>query len=136
MSRKAGWLLLLFAIPLLAACSSNSHEEHKSMPNANMAPLVVEILTEAEAFKPGKAGKIEIKVTQGDEVVSDAQEVHFEIWAEGQEDNSETLHGHNDGSGIYSLEHTFEAEGVYYVIAHVTARDMHTMPKQQFTVKP
>ncbi|WP_156509930.1 hypothetical protein [Rossellomorea aquimaris] len=38
------------------------------------------------------------------------------------------------GNGIYTIKKTFKEEGIYYVQTHVTARDMHVMPKKQFVV--
>ena len=37
-------------------------------------------------------------------------------------------------NGIYRLEKSFPQEGTYYIISHVTARDMHNMPKKEFTI--
>jgi hypothetical protein len=76
---------------------------------------------------------IEAHVTQGDEKVEDAKKVEFEIWKTDQETHEKVL-GEHQGEGIYSISSTFLEEGDYFVIAHVTARDMHNMPKQEFTV--
>ncbi|WP_394237526.1 FixH family protein [Niallia oryzisoli] len=78
---------------------------------------------------------IEALVTQGDEKVEDAKKVEFEISKSGQE-NSEKIIGKHQGNGIYSITESFQEAGDYSVIAHVTSRDMHTMPKKEFTVLP
>ncbi|TKC19569.1 FixH family protein [Robertmurraya kyonggiensis] len=76
---------------------------------------------------------IEAKVTYGDEEVTDADEVLFEIWRAHDEEHEkmEIKHAEN---GIYRLEKSFEQEGTYYVISHVTAREMHNMPKTEFVI--
>ncbi|MEQ2529709.1 FixH family protein [Bacillaceae bacterium CLA-AA-H227] len=76
---------------------------------------------------------IEAKVTYGEEEVTDADEVLFEIWRAHDEEHEkmEIKHAEN---GIYRLEKSFEQEGTYYVISHVTAREMHSMPKTEFVI--
>lgn len=138
--KKFKLLFILVAVTVLAACGNgaapdqNTQDTKNNQEVAELLPLEVEILTESDAFEPGEAGEIEAKVTQGDENVDDANEVVFEIWQDGHDDKSETFDGESVGEGVYSLTHTFEEDGIYYVIAHVTARDMHTMPKKEFVV--
>lgn len=137
MLKKLSFFLVVMII--LAACgnedASNQHVlETDQQVEESLQPLEVEILTESDAFDPGKEGKIEVKVSKGDEDVADADEVLFEIWKQGHEDASENFEAENVGKGNYSLNYTFEEDGIYYVIAHVTARDMHTMPKKEFKV--
>lgn len=76
---------------------------------------------------------IQAHVTQGDENIDNADDMEFEIWMEGQEEHFK-VPGESQVEGIYSIEKEFKDEGIYYVIAHVTARGMHTMPKHQFVV--
>jgi hypothetical protein len=80
--------------------------------------------------------RIEAKVTQGEEVVKDADEMKFEIWKDGQtDDQHEKISGKLDKEkGVYYIEKAFDEPGHYHVIAHVTARDMHNMPKVQLEV--
>jgi len=84
---------------------------------------------------PGELGKpvtFEAKVTQGKDQVEDA-EVIFEIWR-AKNDNHEKVEIKHSKNGIYRLEKSFNQEGTYYIISHVTARDMHNMPKKEFVV--
>jgi predicted transcriptional regulator YdeE len=76
---------------------------------------------------------IEAHVTQGDEKVEDAKKVEFELWKSDQESHEKVL-GKHQGNGFYSISQTFQEDGEYTVIAHVTARDMHNMPKKEFSV--
>lgn len=137
MVKKLKPLFLLVALTVLVACGNGdvSDQDAEGADGTDeLLPLEVEILTESDAFEPGVAGEIQAKVWQGDENIDDADEVVFEIWKDGHEDESEHLDGESVGDGIYSLPYTFEEDGIYYVIAHVTARDMHTMPKKEFIV--
>jgi len=76
---------------------------------------------------------IKAKVTQGGLAVKDADEVKFQVGENGQQ-NSEMLDATNQKDGTYSVNYTFKQDGNYYVVAHVQARDMHTMPKEFITV--
>lgn len=59
-----------------------------------------------------------------------------EIWKEGKaDDQHEQVSGKLDKEkGVYYAEKVFDEPGKYNVIAHVTARDMHNMPKIQLEV--
>lgn len=84
---------------------------------------------------PGELDKpvtFEAKVTQGKDQVEDA-EVIFEIWR-AKNDNHEKVEIKHSENGVYRLEKSFNQEGTYYIISHVTARDMHNMPKKEFVV--
>jgi hypothetical protein len=59
--------------------------------------------------------------------------VKFEIWR-AHDENHEKVEIKHAENGIYRLERTFEQEGTYYIISHVTARDMHNMPKKEFVI--
>src|SRR5690554_6751188 len=118
---------------LLVACGQSESEPQVDVEHA-LQPLNVDILTPENAFEPGVEGKIEILVTEGDDPVSDADEVLFEIWEHGQQEESEHIEGELEGDGKYFLTYTFEEEGYYYVVPHVTARGKHTMPRQAFNV--
>lgn len=125
------------ALLLLVACGSTNDNEQQA-PNLDeeqaLKELYVEVLTAEDAFEPGVEGIIEIEVTEGDDPVSDADEVLFEIWEHGQQEDSEKIEGELEGDGKYFLTYTFEEAGIYYVVPHVTARGKHTMPKQEFNV--
>lgn len=135
MKRKALFIFAIFAASLLAACGQGENQDNGNAEAENsLEPLEVEILTESDAFEPGDEGTIEILVTQGEEKVSDAKEVVFEVWKKGEKDNSEEFEADNNGDGNYSFTYNFEEEAVYHVIPHVTARNMHSMPEEQFPV--
>lgn len=86
-----------------------------------------------EEIIPDQEVIVEAHVTQGDEKVEDASEVKFEIFKSGVKE-TEMIKGEHKGEGVYSMKKTFKEEGSYSVVAHVTARDLHSMPKKDFQV--
>jgi protein SCO1 len=118
--------------PKMAMSKNMSGMSNMSMDP--LSPLKVDILGNKDAFKVDKKGLLEIKVTQKNKPVSDAEEVMFEIWKKGDQKGSKTYKGKNSGNGIYSLPYTFNNKGIFEVTAHVTARGSHTMPTKEFSV--
>ncbi|MBM7620912.1 hypothetical protein JOC95_002767 [Bacillus tianshenii] len=131
--KKLSLFISIFAVLLLAACGNNNSDSTKETDEKLPEMVQVEILL-PEKIEPDEEVKIEALVTQGKEKVEDASEVTFEVWKQGQEKDHEMIEGKNDGSGIYSFTKTFEEEGLYFVVAHTTARDMHVMPRVEMTV--
>lgn len=126
--------LLTMLLLILAACSSandhgHDHDHNNQMTLEPTVPVQVEVLTDPAEIKVGLEVRIMAKVTQGDELVDDAERVKFELWMEGQnEDEHVHMDGEHQGEGIYSITYTFDQPGTYYVIPHTDARGMHTMP--------
>lgn len=44
------------------------------------------------------------------------------------------LDGKHKGKGVYAVEKTFETDGVYHIIPHTNARDIHVMPEHKVAV--
>lgn len=121
-------VVLLFAIALiLAGCSKEETEDQ--LPKM----LNVELDITPKSAEVNELVTFKAKVTYGDEKVTDADDVSFEIWREDQEE-SETFETAHSKDGLYVFEKTFNQEGTYYVYAHVTARSMHTMPREEFSI--
>lgn len=112
-------------------CSNGSTKE-ETVPQI----IEVSVKTKPEILIVNKEITIVAKVTQGEDIVDDADEVKFEIWKEGEkEDQHEEVEAKwNKSEGVYYVEKIFEEQGIYNVIAHVTARGMHSMPKVQIEV--
>ena len=72
-------------------------------------------------------------VMYGENAVTDPDDVEFEIWRANDE-NHENIPVEHSGDGVYELEKTFTEEGTYYIYAHVTAENMHSMPKKEFII--
>ncbi|WP_079509416.1 FixH family protein [Mesobacillus jeotgali] len=115
-------LLGLFA----TACTKESAEEEPQFLN-------VELTANPEKTEKNEEITFEAKVTYGSEEVEDAEEVKFEVWRS-QAEKHEKIAAEHAGKGIYRLKKSFEEEGTYYIISHVTARRMHSMPKIEFIV--
>ncbi|MCA0988698.1 FixH family protein [Guptibacillus algicola] len=124
-------MLCLFLV--LAACGQNDNTDKEESGASEPQPLEVSLDTPETAEK-GQELTFSATVTQGDEAVEDASEVMFEIWKEGDKDNSEMVEAEHEGEGVYSIKKTLEEDGTFVVQSHVTARDLHTMPKNKVTV--
>nr|WP_183184561.1 FixH family protein [Anoxybacillus voinovskiensis] len=119
------FFLASFALILIAACSHTEHGEEQAILN-------VKIETKSP-IDVNKATEISCLVTYGNEKVDDADEVKFEIWKQGSEKH-EMLQAKNKGNGKYAVTKTFTEAGTYSIVAHVTARNMHNMPKTDIVV--
>jgi len=117
---------------VLSACNNN--KENNTTEENELKFLDVSIIKPNEKLVADKEYTISAEVTYGDEKVEDANEVKFEIWEKGFEDESEFVIGEHQGEGIYSIQKKFDHDGIFYVVAHVTARDMHNMPKEELLV--
>ena len=132
---KKVFVALSMSVALLVACS-NDADESPIDTNEVVGEIIevkVDILT-PESVDANTAVKLEAKVTQGDEIINDADNVKFEVWESGKRDQALMLDGEFIGEGVFSAETTFDHDGVYYMFAHTNARGMHVMPKQQITV--
>ena len=124
-------LLIIFSIGL-AACNSET-DDNVDMDEEELAVLEVD-LQATDSIEVGETLDILAEVTFGDEIVTDADEVDYEIWEKGEKDDSYFLEADNQEDGTYTAETSFDEDGIYHVQVHVTARDMHTMPEQEVTV--
>ncbi len=87
-----------------------------------------------ETAEVGEEVELEAVVTYGDEKVTDASQMDFEIWERGDEENSETIEAENHEDGTYTIQYTFEDDGIYEMYAHTTAHQLHTMPLKEITI--
>ncbi|MFZ4452958.1 FixH family protein [Salibacterium aidingense] len=121
-------------VMLLSACGQAQEEENStSGEDASMEAIDVEIDMPGKQ-EPETEIEIAASVTQGNDQVTDADEVRFEIWKEGAKENSEEIMAEDRENNRYSISKTFEEDGVYHVTAHVTARDMHNMPTEEIII--
>ncbi|KGX87524.1 FixH family protein [Pontibacillus litoralis] len=130
--------LFLFAILsmlILALTACGNEESNES--EESLEPIEVEVSTDPskEELMPNEDFTIGATVTHKDEPVNDADEVRFEFWQEGQaDDEHEMIDGTLLEDGMYTIDRNVEEAGTYYVIAHVTAREMHNMPKETLQI--
>lgn len=126
MKRLLVILMAVLASVITTACAQQQAEEE---------PQFLDVLLSANPEKAELNEEVtfEAKVTYGTEEVKDADEVKFEIWRSQAEEHEKIVVDH-DKNGIYRLKKAFSEEGTYYIIAHVTARSMHNMPKAEFVI--
>jgi len=122
----------LSMITLMLGACGNKEEVHTDHQTGMMQEVSVEIQTPKE-LPVGEEVILSAKVTQGEEAVNDAH-VEFEVWESGLRDDSVMIDGELTEEGVYESSYTFDHDGVYYMFAHTTARDMHVMPKEELIV--
>lgn len=124
------WMIMMVITALAVIAAACGAEKAEPETNAAGAPEPIEVaLHVPEQTDIKKTVALEATVTQSGEAVSDADEVKFEIWKEGEKENSIMIDSTNAGEGVYTAETAFDEEAAYYVQVHVTARQMHRMPK-------
>ncbi|CAG9610896.1 hypothetical protein BACCIP111899_00068 [Bacillus rhizoplanae] len=126
-------LLITLFITMLALAGCNTKSDETTKKNKSLEEVKVEIKTNPETLKPNEKVEVQATVTQGKEKVTDADDVKFEIWKDGEE-KKEMLDAKNKGNGVYAIDKTFPSDGVYHIIAHTNARDMHVMPEVKVAV--
>lgn len=128
------WLASFVALPLLVGCSSgNEAKQPNEVLDVAALEVKVNILT-PEEVAVNEPIELAAHVQQNGEDVNDADSVQFEVWESGYRDQGQMIDGELDSDGLYKAEITFGHDGVYYMYAHTTARDMHVMPIQQIVV--
>ncbi|WP_064092395.1 FixH family protein [Rossellomorea aquimaris] len=131
--KKLGILMLLGVLSLFLAACGNSNGENSTDEDKKMVQVDANLELPQKA-KKGETVSLSTKVTQGDENVDDAEEVKYEIWKNGKKEESEMIEAKHEKDGVYKAEKAFEEDGMYTVQVHVTARDMHTMPKAEIAI--
>ncbi|MBY7144072.1 FixH family protein [Virgibacillus sp. NKC19-3] len=134
-SKKIWLLTVILAFTLLSACGSDDSTEEavEGDSEEELHELKVEFDV-PETADVDETIEMKANVTYGEEDVADADEVVFEFWEAGNEEDSTMLEAENNEDGTYTAETAFEQDGVYEMYAHVTARTQHTMPKKEVTV--
>jgi hypothetical protein len=123
-------MILIMLLLVVASCSKDkNNQQETSLPEL----LEVQLTINPEKAVANQEITFEAKVTQGEEKVTDADTVTFEIWR-AHDEKHEKIDVKHAENGIYRLEKNFDRDGTYYIISHVSARDMHNMPKKEFIV--
>lgn len=125
------FMLSLLLLVALAACGDK--EDSKKSEEEELKTLDVEFVV-PETAEVGETVELKATVTYGGEKVVDADEVEFEYWLQGNKEESLTVKAHNNEDGTYTAEVSFDADGIYEMYAHTTARELHTMPKISITI--
>lgn len=117
---------------MLAGCQESEMPEDKEVNTVIPESMEASIVIKGKLV-PGKEVILETTVKQGSNLVNEAGEVLFEVRKSGQ-DKREMLEAKNTGSGTYQVMHTFNEQGKFYVVAHVTAKGPHVMPEKEVVV--
>ena len=126
--------VIIFAIMLvISGCGTTEEKQESNSSGEEFVPVTVDISIYPSPIEVKKEITIEATVTQGNEKVEDASDVEFEIWKD-DEKSHEKIKAEHQGNGVYSIKKSFANTGAYHVIAHVQARDLHTMPQRDFDV--
>ncbi len=128
---KKNQLLTIFILLMLTIVAACSQQKEKIVETPQI--LDVQLAVNPVQGKMNEVITFEAKVMYGDKEVSDPDEVTFEIWR-AHDDKHEKIEPKNKGNGVFALEKSFSIEGTYYIYAHVTAENMHHMPKKEFVI--
>lgn len=128
--RLGKWLIFLVLMGGLSACS----QADKPATSAEEPKVLTAKLSAPKQAAKNERAVIKASVLYGDEPVTDADEVEFEVWKSGSKEKSELQKAKHDGKGIYSMEKAFPEDGVYKIQVHVTAKKQHTMPVTEMKV--
>lgn len=129
------WLPLLLVAMLtaaLAACGQT--DKNTSSEDDVLLPLEVE-LTVTEEVGVNEDVQMKAVVSQGEEMIEDADEVVYEVWEEGKKEDSVMIDSVNEKKGVYTATTSFDHDGIFHIQVHVTARALHTMPVKKVVVK-
>ncbi|MET0785333.1 MAG: FixH family protein [Paenisporosarcina sp.] len=127
-----GSLFLSFALSACGAEDKQNHNDHTMSDDEVPEMLMVE-LTVPEKGKTGEEVEFVAMVTQGEEIVEDADEVKFEVLNKSTGEK-EMIDGTLNKDKNYSISYTFKQAGIFDITSHVTARNMHTMPTKTIEV--
>ena len=124
----------ILTVLILGACGETEKHTNHDATSSDEVPEIVEVeLTVPETALAGEAVTFTAKVSQGDEIVEDADEVKFEVHnlSSGEK---EMIEASLNEDKLYTIDYTFKANGTFDITSHVTARSMHTMPYKQISI--
>jgi hypothetical protein len=116
---------------IVSACTANTDPAKLSQDITQI--VEVEIII-PEKLDVNTEHDLSVHVIQGEEDVTDATDVQFEIWKVNSSETGELIEANHLSNGIYSISHAFDEDGIYYIQSHVTARGLHVMPTRQIMV--
>ncbi|WP_054754486.1 FixH family protein [Piscibacillus salipiscarius] len=97
--KKIMFITLIMLVSLLTACGGQSeaeqednhseHGENQDKKDDSLIPVVVEILVQDQTELGEQT--LQAQVTHDEEPIAEAEEVTFEVWKKGHEDDSEKI---------------------------------------------
>ncbi|MFC4322261.1 FixH family protein [Litchfieldia salsa] len=119
--------LMIFTI-VVSGCSLKEGTE-ALYKQENVLKIEVELPAE---IKINEQYEFKAIFTERDRNVTDIENIKFTFWKNGE--NGEELIPENKGKGIYTIEKTFEEEGLYFVKVEANTIESKVMPTKQFIV--
>ncbi len=121
--------IFIFSL-LLNACSleqdvANLYRKEKPLESEIVIP---------ESFSDNKKETIKVVLTQDGKMVEGADYVHFEIWKQDGTVKYNMEEAVEEGNGTYSLNKSFDGDGLYYIKVHASNDGSMIMPQKQFIV--
>jgi hypothetical protein len=127
-NKMKNWIVATLSITLVSLAGCTTKEI------AAPIPLVeVTILTPNEIV-PEKETIVTTQIKHIGKNVDDADDVQLEVWKLHHQEQSDRISANYTSEGLYEATMTFAEDGIYYVQAHVTVRNMHVMPKKVIIV--
>ena len=138
----AAFYMCFFCI--MVGCSVNDRL------SGDMIELIKADLMLPEKVDINQKKKFQVKVTQANIPVEEADKVQFMVWnykdgrsgeflklidrIEDMDDLSKygAINARHIGEGVYEIESTIQQSGIYYIQAHVTYEAVHAMPRTSF----
>ena len=121
-------LILFLSIFLLAGCSTN-----ESVKTQKTKELKVTLESKPKKLKLNEKVAIQAMVEYGGKRLSKGAEISFEIIENDVSIGNVTPK--NLGNGVYGIETMFIDPGNHQVIAHVSYKLFHEMPRIEFKLK-
>lgn len=125
------YYIFVILLVVVAGCTANTDPAELSQDRMEVIDVAFAI---SDELKPNTLHELAIHVTQGDENVTDATDIQFEIWQGHDREQGELIEASHVEDGIYLVEYEFPEDGIYFVQAHVTARGLHVMPTERLIV--
>lgn len=128
-------LLGLFTLILMTACNQDNtgHENHQNTPQIpGSQKLTLSFQANPAQPDPGQSVELQATVIDGNQPVTDAR-VELEVWKKGNKKHDMLPAKHSE-KGIYKATATYQEEGEYLVIVHVTTPMVHQMIDSKFQV--
>lgn len=101
---------MILMLTLLSACGNSAANSGKGE-----VPELLEVkLTGPEQVEKNESVIVKAAVTYGDTPVDDADDVQFEVWKDGDKDNSKMIQPKKENKGLYELHTAFKKDGILY----------------------
>lgn len=127
--KKALIVFSVVALFMIASCAIGQNQ-----PGQQQADTFQTLQAELDAPSETALNEpvtLSVSLTYENEMVSNANEVDFEIWRDGARDTSKVTAAEEADNGTYSIETSFTEDGIYHIQANVSAEGNQLTPSQR-----